>query len=103
MERFFRFDSYMHEGPSIKIGTDASPCGMGGWLAENGIITNFFACPVTDDDAQIYSVPVGTPKEQQIWERLAVLIGVSLWLGPEREQTSLSQSEATTSEHSPCS
>ncbi len=36
VERFFRLDAFLHHGPTIEIGIDASPWGMGGWLAKDG-------------------------------------------------------------------
>jgi hypothetical protein len=79
VERFFRLDSYLRQGPVIEIGTDASPWGMGGWLSYNGTVTHYFSCPVTTDDASIYGHPIGCSTGQQVWECLAVLIGVSIW------------------------
>lgn len=84
--RFFRLDSFLRLGLHIEIGIDASPWEMGGWLAENGVVTHFFACPVTSQDGDIFSVAPGTSDGQQIWEGFAMLIGISFWLTPRNEQ-----------------
>ena len=79
IERFFRLDAFRRTGPTIEIGTDASPWGMGGWLSVDGNITHYYACDVSDDDAEIYGHAIGSSTGQQVWECLAVLIGVSIW------------------------
>ena len=43
IERFLRIDAYLRTRPIVEFGTDASPWGMGGWLAIDGKITHFFA------------------------------------------------------------
>ncbi len=50
IERYFRLDAYLRQGPTIEIGTDASPWGLGGWLSRDGVITHFFASPITAED-----------------------------------------------------
>jgi hypothetical protein len=79
IERFFRLDAYLRQGPTIEIGTDASPWGLGGWLSRDGVITHFFASPITTEDQEIYSMASGTPEGQQLWECLAVLVAVDAW------------------------
>ena len=63
----------------MEIGTDASPWGMGGWLSIDGAITHFFACSVTASDVAIFGHDIGSSSGQQVWECLAVLIGVAIW------------------------
>jgi hypothetical protein len=79
IERYFSVDSYLRRGPVVEIGTDASPWGMGGWLSVDGAITHFFACAVTSQDEAIYGHAIGSSSGQQVWECLAVLIGVCIW------------------------
>ncbi len=79
IERYCSVDAYLRRGPIVEIGTDASPWGMGGWLSVNGAITHFFACPVTADDEQVFGHSIGSSSGQQVWECLAILIGVSIW------------------------
>ena len=86
IERYFTVDSYLRRGPVVEIGTDASPWGMGGWLSINGATTHFFACPVSPQDEEIYGHAVGSSTGQQVWECLAVLIGVSIWCDQWRQE-----------------
>jgi hypothetical protein len=77
-----RFDlaAYLREGPQVEIGTDASPFGLGGWLTVDGVIVKHFSCPVQDEDVEIFGVQRGSHVGQQIWESLAILVGLRLWL-----------------------
>ncbi len=79
IDRFFRLDSYLRQGPVIEIGTDASPWGLGGWLSVDGVITHYFACPISDEDQSIYSIASGIADGQQLWECLAVLAAIDVW------------------------
>jgi len=47
LERVFRVDAYARSGTVVEIGTDASPWGMGGWRNIVGVLTHYFACPIT--------------------------------------------------------
>ena len=64
----------------VEIGTDASPYGMGGWLTIDGTLTNYFATDISDEDELIYGCPRGTSKGQQLWEVLAILVAVDIWV-----------------------
>ena len=97
IERFFSLEAYNRTGPVVEIGTDASPWGMGGWLAIDGIITKFFACKLTEDDARIFDEKLdGSCKGQQLWECLAILVAIDMWSKDWSESTSRAErSEAT--------
>ena len=79
LERFFSLESFRREGPVVEIGTDASPWGLGGWIAIDGIIKEFFACQVSDLDLARFGQARGCHKGQQLWECLAILVAVDLW------------------------
>jgi hypothetical protein len=79
IERFFRLDAFLRQGPVVEIGTDASPWGLGGWLSIDGTITHYFACPISAEDQSIYSMPSGCAEGQQLWECLAVLVAIDVW------------------------
>jgi hypothetical protein len=79
VERFFRLDAFLRQGPIVEIGTDASPWGLGAWLAVDGVITHYFASPITADDQSIYSMVSGVAEGQQLWECLAVLVAIDVW------------------------
>ena len=78
--RTFRVDAYMGRGLPIQIGTDASPWGLGGWLAINGRITKFYRSAVSADDIKLFDLTHGSCEGQQILESLAILVAVRLWL-----------------------
>ena len=63
----------------MEVGTDASPYGMGGWLALNGTIIRYFAAALTEDDADIYGHPLGQSVGQQTGEALAILVAARIW------------------------
>ena len=52
---------------------------MGGWLSIDGTISHYFACPVTADDEGVFGHSIGSSSGQQVWECLAILVGVSIW------------------------
>ena len=76
-----RFDlaQYKRSGPEVVVGTDASPYGLGGWIAVDGHIQHYFFCAISSHDEEIYGVARGTSIGQQIWECLAVLVALRLW------------------------
>ena len=69
----------MNGGAQLEVGTDASPMGLGGWLAVNGKIAKFFSSPLTDEDARLYGHELGSCVGQQTWECLAILVALRLW------------------------
>ena len=79
MERFFSVDAYNRVGTIIEIGTDASCWGLGGWLAVDGIITEYFSSPLGPLDVAKYGFAIGNNKGQQVWEALAILVAIDLW------------------------
>ena len=49
-------------------------------MAIDGKITNFFSCNLSDDDVRIFDEPLdGSPKGQQLWESLAILVAIDIW------------------------
>ena len=79
LDRVFSLDAYNRVGTVIEMGTDASPWGIGGWLAVNGTITHYFASQLTNEDAKKFSCPLENADGQQVWEALAVLVAIDLW------------------------
>ena len=63
----------------VEIGTDASPWGLGGWLSVNGVITQYFASPLTKEDSDKFGLPLADACGQQVWEALAILVAIVLW------------------------
>ena len=58
---------------------DASPWGLGGYLTEDGIITTYFATPLTDEELRILHIRRGESSAQQVVEALAVLVALRAW------------------------
>ena len=79
VERFFAIDAYNRNGTKVTIGTDASPWGLGGWIAIDGTIIEYFSSPITKDDVRKYGYAVGESAGQQCWEALAMLVAVDKW------------------------
>ena len=77
--RMFDLAQHKRSGPEVVFGTDASPYGLGGWIAVDGHIQHYFSCAISSHDEEIYGVASGTCIGQQIWECLAVLVALRLW------------------------
>jgi hypothetical protein len=80
--RTFSLEQFRNAGPSLEIGTDASPWGLGGWLASSGVITHYFYSAVTQDDLDLYKIERGSCVGQQVLEGLAILVALRLWHDP---------------------
>lgn len=63
-------------GIKVEIGTDASPWGLGGWLATDGVITHYFYDVVSDSDLALFQTDLGTCEGQQTLEGLAILVAL---------------------------
>ena len=66
-------------GTCIELGTDASPWGIGGWLAVNGEIQQYFFDTVSDEDLAIFGIERGSCDGQQTLEGLAILVAIRIW------------------------
>ena len=64
----------------LELVFDASPWGLGGFLTDiaTGQILQFFADPLTEQDAIRFGKPLGEASGQQCWEALAILVGLRL-------------------------
>jgi hypothetical protein len=79
VERFFSLDAYNRVGTVVALGTDASPWGLGGWLAVDGEVREYFTSPISAADIAKYGYAIGDAAGQQLWEALAILVAVDLW------------------------
>ena len=70
----------MRTGDQIIIGTDASTTRLGGWLAVNDVVREYFSEPITANDEGILGRSIGDFKGQQVFEFLAVLVALRLWI-----------------------
>ena len=67
------------KGPRVVITTDASPEGLGGVLAVNGVIIQAFKSEVTKEDAERHSFTWGSSASQGVVESLSILVALRLW------------------------
>ena len=65
--------------PSIRIGLDASPWGMGAWLKLEGQFLEYSAVPPSEADLARFSKQRGSALGQQVWEALAMLLALRTW------------------------
>ena len=77
--RHLEVSEYLGDGAQLQIGTDASPHGIGGWLAMNGVILHYFQDRITPEDIKLYIHRAGHYEGQQTWECLALLVAARLW------------------------
>ena len=87
--RQFDVAEYLNGGAQLEVGTDASPLGLGGWLAVNGKIAKFFSSPLTAEDSRLYGHELGSRVGQQTWECLAILVALRLCPRTHRKQSLL--------------
>ena len=80
VERFFTIDAFNRTGTVVEIGTDASPWGLGGWLLIDQQLHSYFASPITPEDVAKFGFQIGDNKGQQLFEALAILVAVRLWI-----------------------
>ena len=79
IKRIYTLEHYRGVGSKVVITWDASPYGMGAMLQVDGVITEFFAIPISEDDQRILQTQSGTSEGQQVWESLAGLVALRLW------------------------
>ena len=89
LDRTFNLYDYLGQGDIVEVGTDASPWGLGGWLARNGVIAHFFHCPVSIHDTKILGIEYGSHESQQVLEALAILVAVRAWIQKTDERMQL--------------
>ena len=65
LTRTFTLAAYLGQGRTIRITTDASPWGIGGYLTIDGEIQSFFADKISAEDCEILEVASGTADGQQ--------------------------------------
>ena len=60
---------------------DASPWGLGGFLAEDGVVVSWFASPIGEIEQSLLDISVADCSCQQTVEALAVLAALRCWSG----------------------
>ena len=78
--RSMHLDQHFRRGHVISITTDASPLGMGGFLAINYGIVEYFSVPTTAEDAWRVGLEWADDSTcQQAFEAMTMLIALRLW------------------------
>ena len=79
LERVLLVDAFRDSDSKVRITTDASPWGLGGFIEVQGKIVSFFADAISTHDVEIFNVSAGTCEGQQVWEALAILQALRVW------------------------
>ena len=77
--RHFEVSEYNGDGDQLEIGADASPYGLGGWIAKHGQLLEYFHGALTPQDAAMFQHRLGHCGGQQTWECLANLVAARRW------------------------
>ena len=64
----------------VRICTDASPYGMGGVLIRDGRPKRYFSESISEEDRERFAAAKDDPRFITVWESLAILIALRLWL-----------------------
>jgi hypothetical protein len=78
-DRVYTLSSYLGQGPKVSIVCDASPFGLGAWLAIDGRVREYFADRIHTEDSEVLGIEPGSCKGQQAWESLTILVALRLW------------------------
>ena len=68
-----------YSSPRFMITADASPWGLGAWLAFDGYPIRWLASEVTSEDASMLGVKIGDCSSQAVLEALAMLVALRTW------------------------
>ena len=68
------------EDEGMEIITDACPWGIGGVLYLKGQPIKWFSSPLTKELLEKFHAAVGDPAHNTLWEAVALLVGLRLWL-----------------------
>ena len=77
--RLYRHKVFLRHTKKLTIVTDASPWGLGGWIAEDDIVVSYFSSAISSLDCEILGHVVGSHEGQQAFEGLAALVALRLW------------------------
>ena len=58
---------------------DASPWGLGAYIAVNGVTLEFFKSAISAEEARILGMEIGSSSSQQAAEALVALVALRLW------------------------
>ena len=89
LTRVYDLHSYYGASDTFTITTDASPWGIGGWLAVNNRVIAYFADTISEDDCTVLQRERGCHTGQQAFEALALLVAYRLWCPLMKRQRSV--------------
>jgi len=90
MIRRFHLSDFLGHGDHIEIGSDASPWGLGAWLAVNNVITKYFYCAIHEYDIELFNLVLGACEGQQTLECLSMLVAIRAWIPSSEHRVQLS-------------
>ena len=79
IERTFTLDAHYNRLLCLEITTDASPWGIGGWVALNHQPLAWFSGKVTPADSTALQRELGIHLAQQAFEALAIFVAIRQW------------------------
>jgi hypothetical protein len=79
LSRTYKVSTYLGKGPAVEINMDASPSGLGAYLAVNGVILEFFRSAITVEESDILGMVIGCSSSQQAAEALVALVALRQW------------------------
>ena len=79
LTRVFTLGEYLDEGVKVKVTTDASPWGIGGFISFDGRVVAYFHDALSSLDFAMFAHARGDHTGQQTWEALALLVALRLW------------------------
>ena len=80
LTRTWFVDDFFGEHSTITFYIDASPWGLGGVLQQAGTVTHYFYSALTANDEVIHERAIGDSAGQQVWECLAILVALTIWM-----------------------
>ena len=70
----------MGPDPTVEITCDASPWGLGGTLAVDGVLVAHFAEAISPEDVQRLGIVNGSCRHQAACEALVMAVAIRLWM-----------------------
>ena len=80
ISRTYLWSRYYENHRSIVITTDASPFGIGGWIAIDGVVLEYYSDDICECDCLVLQRQRGSHEGQQAFESLALLVAFRQWL-----------------------
>ena len=79
LTRSYALKCYLASSSEVEVCVDASPWGLGAYLAKHGAIVEYFHSSVSIEEASVLGQQIGKCESQQTFEALAVLVALRTW------------------------